>query len=55
MNQRGVADGAVAASWSGYYISNVIEINEVLKTVLLVASIVATVIAMRYHLRNTPN
>jgi hypothetical protein len=52
--QQKIADGGVAVGWFGYIVSHIEQINGVLQTVLLIASIIATIIAARYHLRRTP-
>jgi hypothetical protein len=47
------ADIALAASWAGYFISFVVEVNEVLRMVLLIVSIVAGVFTARFYYRRT--
>jgi hypothetical protein len=52
--QQKVADGGVAVGWFGYIVSHAEQINGILQTILLITSIIATIIAARYHLRRTP-
>ena len=52
--QQTVADVAVPVGWGTWVFSHIVEVNEVLQFVLLITSITATVIAIRYHVRNTP-
>ena len=52
--QQRVADAAVPAGWGIWAFSHLAQLNEILQFVLLTMSIIATVIAIRYHLRNTP-
>ena len=54
MIQQKVADSGVAVGWFGYLVSHLEQVNGVLQTVLLLASIVATVVAARYHWKRTP-
>lgn len=44
---------ATIAGWIGWLVSHVAEINNVLQMILLVTSIIATVLAARYHWRMT--
>jgi hypothetical protein len=46
-----VADAGVVIGWGGWLFSHLVDINLVLQTILLVASIVATVVAIIYHAR----
>lgn len=48
-----VADAGAAIGWVGWFLSHLDQINGVLQFALLVTSIVATIIAARYHLRRT--
>ena len=50
---KSTADIALAASWAGYAISFVGEVNEVLRMVLLIVSIVAGVFTARFYYRRT--
>lgn len=52
--QQRIADGGVAIGWFGYIVSHIEQINGVLQLVLLVTSIIATIIAARYHFKRTP-
>ena len=52
--QQKVADAAVPVGWGAWAFSHIVQVNEVLQFILLSTSIVATCIAIRYHLRNTP-
>lgn len=52
-HKQTVADGTVIFSWLGWMISHIDQINSVLQFVLLIASIFATAVAARYHLRKT--
>lgn len=54
MSKEHLADGAVALSFGGWFLSHIAQINQVLQFVLLVVSIIAGVIAARYHLKKTP-
>jgi hypothetical protein len=47
------ADIAVAAGWSGWLFSHIAQINELAQFVLLITSIGATIVAMRYHWKKT--
>jgi hypothetical protein len=51
--QQKIADVGVTVGWFGWIVSHVEQINGILQTILLLASIVATVIAARYHLKRT--
>lgn len=51
---RKLADSGAVASWMGWIVSHVAAINALLQTVLLVVSIVAGLVAIRYHLKRTP-
>jgi hypothetical protein len=46
-----VADYFVPSAWIGWLVSHITEINSILQTILLVTSIIATLIAARYHWR----
>ena len=52
--QQKVADVAVPMGWGALAFSHLAELNQILQFILLVTSIIATLIAIRYHLRNTP-
>lgn len=52
--KTGVADVAVPIGWGAWVASHLAQVNEVLQFVLLITSIAATILAMRYHWRNTP-
>jgi len=54
MIQQKVADSGVAVGWFGYLISHLEQVNGVLQTLLLTSSIIATIIAARYHWKRTP-
>lgn len=49
-----VADGGAITAWAGWFMSHAAQINGVLQTVLLLVSIVAGIVAIRYHLKRTP-
>lgn len=51
---RKLADSGAIASWMGWALSHIAAINQVLQTVLLLVSIVAGLVAIRYHLKRTP-
>jgi len=52
--QLKIADTAVPVGWGAWVVSHLAEVNEVLQFVLLATSIIATLIAIRYHVKNTP-
>lgn len=52
--QQKAADSAVTVGWLGWLISHIEQVNGLLQFVLLVTSIAATLVAMRYHWRRTP-
>jgi len=52
--QLKIADTAVPVGWGAWAFSHITQVNEVLQFILLTTSIIATCIAIRYHLRNTP-
>lgn len=55
MNDRQhLADAGAVVGWGGWVLSHLDQINGLLQTVLLIASIVATIVAIRYHLKRTP-
>lgn len=54
MSTQKVADGGVLAGWLGWVVSHITQINGVLQALLLLTSIVATLIAARYHFKRTP-
>lgn len=54
MNTQKAADSGVAAGWLGWTVSHIEQINGVLQALLLIISIAATLIAMRYHYKRTP-
>lgn len=54
MNTQKAADGGVVVGWLGWVVSHIEQINGVLQAVLLVVSIVATLVAIRYHLKRMP-
>ena len=49
-----VADAAAGTSIGGLILSHIVEINEVLQLVLLIVSIAAGIVAIRYHWKKTP-
>lgn len=51
---RKLADSGAVVSWAGWIVSHVAAINALLQTVLLVVSIAAGLVAIRYHLKRTP-
>jgi hypothetical protein len=52
--QQKAADAGVTIGWFGWVVSHVEQINGILQTILLIASIVATFVAIRYHWKRTP-
>lgn len=52
--QQRVADTGAVVGWIGWFLSHLDQINGVLQFILLVSSIVATVVAARYHFKKTP-
>lgn len=46
-----IADYSVGGGWLGWVVSHITEVNSVLQAILLITSIVATLIAARYHWR----
>ena len=52
--QQKAADAAVTIGWSGWLVSHIEQINSIAQFVLLLTSIVATVLAARYHYKRTP-
>lgn len=54
MSTQKVADGSVVFGWLGWTVSHITQINGVLQALLLITSIVATLIAARYHYLKTP-
>jgi hypothetical protein len=53
MQQR-LADSGPVVGWGAWFISHIEQVNGVFQFVLLVTSIVATIIAARYHWKRTP-
>lgn len=53
-DKQHLADAGAMVGWVGWVLSHLDQINGLLQTVLLLASIVATVVAIRYHLKRTP-
>jgi len=51
---RNIADATVGLSWIGWAVSHHDQINGWLQTLLLICSIVATIVAARYHLFVAP-
>lgn len=49
-----LAGGGLLAGWGAWVVAHVAAINGILQTVLLVVSIIATLLAARYHYRRTP-
>jgi len=47
------ADAGAAISWGGFFLSHLEQINGVLQTILLLVSIAAGCVAIRYHLSKT--
>jgi hypothetical protein len=54
MTQQKVADAGAVMAWGGWFMSHLVQLNEVLQFALLLVSIVAGVVAIRYHLKKTP-
>lgn len=53
-DKQHIADAGAAVGWFGWLLSHLDQINGLLQSLLLVLSIVATVVAIRYHIRKTP-
>lgn len=51
---RKIADLGAITSWTGWVLSHIGALNQVLQTVLLLVSIAAGLVAIRYHLKRTP-
>jgi hypothetical protein len=46
-----VVDGVVVGGWASYFTSLVLEVNQILETVALLLSIIASGFAIYYHLK----
>jgi len=53
-DKQHLADAGAVVGWGGWILSHLEPINTVLQFILLVLSIIATAVAIRYHLRKTP-
>ena len=53
-SQQQLADVGAVAAWTGWFLSHLVEINGVLQFILLLVSIAAGIVAIRYHLAKTP-
>ena len=53
MNKERLADSGALTGFAAWFLSHLAQINGFLQFCLLLASIVATVLAARYHWRNT--
>lgn len=53
-NGQRLADAGATVGWMGWALSHLDQINGLLQTILLIASIVATIVAIRYHWKRTP-
>jgi hypothetical protein len=54
ITQQKLADSGPVVGWGAWLISHLEQVNGVLQLLLLTVSIVATVIAARYHWKRTP-
>lgn len=54
MTQQKVADAGAVVAWGGWFMSHLAQLNEIMQFVLLAVSIVAGLVAIRYHLKKTP-
>jgi hypothetical protein len=52
--QQKLADGGPVFGWAAWLISHIEQVNGILQFLLLTVSIVATIIAARYHWKKTP-
>ena len=50
--QQRIADAATAISWGGYFASHLIDFNEILKTCVLIVSLISTGLSARHYLRH---
>lgn len=50
---KSFADFALAASWSGWLLSYLADVNEFLRTLVLLVSIVAGIFTARYYYKRT--
>ena len=50
---KAAADVALAASWAGWLVSCLVDVNEILRTILLIVSIVAGIFTARYYYKRT--
>lgn len=53
-SQKQLADASAVAAGAGWFLSHLAEINGVLQFILLLVSIAAGIVAIRYHLAKTP-
>ena len=52
---RKIADSGAIVSWLGWALSHIGALNQLLQTVLLLVSIVAGLVPIRYHLKRRQN
>lgn len=53
-SQQQLADASALTAWAGWFLSHLADINGVLQFILLLVSIAAGIVAIRYHLAKTP-
>lgn len=51
-SQQRLAEAATAISWGGYFASHLIDFNELLKTCVLIVSLISTALSARHYLRH---
>lgn len=52
-SQQNIADASAIAAWFGWFLSHLADINGVLQFILLLVSIAAGIVAIRYHVSGT--